>query len=86
TQWKASMESDDNWSSLERLRQKGWDRIQKEFAESQQALTEGLAAREDGFLDSPFGKTSTFEQLVQGIAQHDVYHLGQIGLIKKMTT
>lgn len=84
--WKASMESDDNWPSMERLKDKGWDRIREEFAHSQQALTEGLAAKEDTFLDSPFGKTSTFEQLVQGITQHDIYHLGQIGLIKKMTS
>jgi len=33
---------------------------------------------------SPAGSTVTFEQLLRGIAAHDLYHAGQIQLIKRL--
>ncbi len=34
----------------------------------------------------PFGSTHTFAQLIAGVAAHDVYHAGQIQLIKRLAS
>lgn len=81
-----AVESHDNWVSVAVLETKGWRKILDDFTQSQKKITELLASQNDQFLEKEYSIGSTFEYLIQGIIDHDVYHLGQIGLVKKLNS
>jgi hypothetical protein len=79
-----SMEDADNWVSIEKLKGKGWKKIVDDFNESQNKIIHLLPRKTDDFLKDEYSKGSSYEYLIQGIIDHDIYHLGQIGLIKRL--
>lgn len=81
-----AVESPDNWVSVDTLTKEGWKKIFDDFNQSQKKTTQLLAKQNDEFLAKEYSKGSTFEYLIQGIIDHDVYHLGQIGLVKKLNS
>ena len=51
---------------------------------SQEALIHELSERNDSLLDEQVpGRSYNFYVLLQGIIQHDIYHLGQMVFLKK---
>jgi len=73
-----------NWMPLDQLQQIGWQQLYADLKESQQRLISLLESKDDNFLDEPLADTEfNKEYFVAGILHHDVYHLGQIGLILK---
>ena len=79
-----SVESDENWIHVDTLKKAGWKKIMDDFVQSQKKITSLLPKQTDNFLEEEYSKGGTFEYLIQGIIDHDVYHLGQIGLVKKL--
>ena len=77
-------ESTDNWKNSLVLREAGWQQLYADLRQSQQQLMKLLEDKDDDFLDEQLGDT-TFkkEYFLAGILHHDLYHLGQIGLILK---
>ncbi len=73
--------NDQNFLSLESLRQKGWSSLLAEFRQSQEALIALLNTRNDDFLEGEYKEGSTFDYILEGVIHHDIYHLGQIGLL-----
>ena len=78
----------ENWLSNSVLIKKGWDCIYDEYLSSFEKFIQVLSHKEDQFLkmtyyDIDFRKECTFKFLVDGILHHDIYHLGQIALIRK---
>ena len=69
-----------NFLSPESLSKKGWSNLIKEFNQSQKKLVELLESQNDDFLDNKY-QDDNFDYLIEGIIHHDVYHLGQIGLV-----
>lgn len=50
---------------------------------TQQTLIQLLGEKDDAFLQNKVpGKPYTFERLVNGIIQHDIYHLGQLYVLR----
>lgn len=84
--FKTSMESPDNWKALETLKAMGWEKLKSEFDESQKKITSLLGKQSDDFLLTTYSQGTSMESLIQGIIDHDVYHLGQIGLVKKLVS
>lgn len=82
--FNASVESEDNWRDLLQLRKEGWDKVRSDFETSQDAIVEALSRQPDTILETEYSEGHTFEYLIQGVIDHDIYHLGQIGLIRKM--
>lgn len=82
--YKASMESPENWRSLDELKKEGWKQLWQRLDDSQTTLTGLLKTKTDAFLDEPYKKKATNLQLVEGVIDHDVYHLGQIALVARM--
>ena len=83
--------SEDDWPTIDRLKEKGWDSIYKEYIDSVQLFIRALENKDDTFLgeeysDPEFGGTFPYSFTIIGIVQHDLYHLGQIGLVAKMLT
>lgn len=82
--YQGSGDSPDNWVSPETLKAKGWKSILEEFDESQQQLIKLLNEAKPGFFEEEYSPGNSWNYVTEGIIQHDVYHLGQIGLIKKI--
>ncbi len=81
--------SEDDWQDLEKLKEKGWETIISEYQSSVASLLEILKLKNDDFLEShyhdpEFAGDFPYSFAIYGILQHDIYHLGQIGLVIKM--
>lgn len=72
-----------NWISNEDLKKDGWQALKDNFHKSQDQLVEYLKDKPDEFLETPYADKD-FGYLLEGILHHDLYHLGQIGLILKL--
>ena len=75
------MQSPENWPNNDLLREKGKEYLIKEFLHIQQELDISLDEIDDQFLDMAY-RENTMEFIIRGIVQHDIYHIGQIGLIE----
>lgn len=79
------MNSPDDWKDNDTLSAIGWDNLRKLFYSSTTTLINALKGQDDAYLDTKFADTNyNFHYLVEGIIQHDLYHLGQIGITIKL--
>lgn len=77
----ALMNSPADWRSNDELRIVGWHNLKNEFFNSRYALIQLIENHDDSFLETKFpGQDYTFHYLIEGIIQHDLYHMGQIGI------
>jgi len=77
-------ESPQNWKPLTELQQTGWQQLYAGFKQSQVQLLDLFENKVDFFLEEQLGNTAfNKEYFVAGLLHHDLYHLGQIGLILK---
>ena len=77
-----------NWKDIEALKEKGWQQIQADYDQSLVDLLDLLKQKDDHFLsstyyDPDFKGDYSFGWLLDGILHHDIYHLGQLGLVIK---
>jgi len=79
-----SVDSPENWLPLDQLKARGWKKILDEFDTSQKELLKLLDAAKPNFLNEEYSPGNSWDYVVEGIVQHDVYHLGQLALVKKM--
>ena len=79
-----SMDSPENWKTNEELKKESWKDLLKKLKATQKDIISFLSEKDDKWLKQkkPGGK-DTFEYYVIGLIQHDVYHLGQIGIVRK---
>jgi uncharacterized damage-inducible protein DinB/heme-degrading monooxygenase HmoA len=73
-----------NFLSIETLKQKGWNNLWNEWKESQEQIIQYLKEKTDRYPEEKITGKDSLEYIVEGIIQHDIYHLGQIGLVKKI--
>lgn len=78
----------ENWRANEELRQEGWQSIRSEYEKTLFELIELLKSKNDAFLDETYYDTDfkgrfTYSFVINGMLHHDIYHLGQIGIIIK---
>jgi len=66
----------ENWPSAESMKKKGWESIRTSFSATHAALIASLG-QSDSLPLNLAGELA-------GTMQHDVYHIGQIGFIKKL--
>lgn len=81
-EYKPSMKSDENWKSIDQLKKTGWKSLMNSLAESQAQLLTLLAKQKDSILKQKYSDKATFQDLINGILQHDLYHTGQIAYLK----
>lgn len=77
-----------NWQNNEELRKVGKDDILLKHTESLLELVALLKQKNDTFLDKTYYDTDfknyyPYTFLMRGMLHHDIYHLGQIGLLIK---
>jgi uncharacterized damage-inducible protein DinB len=79
------MNSPDDWKDNIELTKIGWTNLKNTFYESTLTLIHALENQDDTYLETKFQDTDyNFHYLIEGIIQHDLYHLGQIGITIKL--
>jgi nicotinate-nucleotide pyrophosphorylase (carboxylating) len=75
----------ENWPEVTGLTEPAWQNSQFELRRSFEELCVGVQAmQEDQLEHAVAGKNYSFYVLLHGIVQHDLYHAGQIALLKKL--
>lgn len=76
--------SEEDWPPVDDPSKEGWTRALDALRKGHMRLRKTAAGIEDEQLDaSPGGKSSSRYVLLHGIIQHDLYHAGQIAVLKK---
>ncbi|NAY90444.1 DinB family protein [Muricauda sp. JGD-17] len=79
---------EENWLTNDKLKVVGWKKIKSSYDKTLSDLIELLHSKNDDFLaeqyyDTDFKGLYTYNWLLNGMIQHDAYHLGQIGIVIK---
>ena len=73
-----------NFLHLDELKCRGWQWLLSEWEQTNESLIQNLNDKQDDILKTDYVPGYSFEYLIEGIIQHEAYHLGQIGLVWKM--
>jgi len=79
---------EENWYSNKKLEEMTWARIWNEYRTSLTELIDVLKTKDDSFLneeyyDPDFKGNFPFSFVINGMLHHNIYHLGQLGIIVK---
>ncbi|MEL7002560.1 MAG: DinB family protein [Bacteroidota bacterium] len=79
---------EENWLSNDQLKNIGWNSIRSNYDNSLKELILLLKEKNDSFLsqkyyDTDFKGYYDYRFVINGMLHHDLYHLGQIGIILK---
>ena len=79
-------ESEENWLGNDILRKTGWSKLKTDYRNSLSELIDLLQARDDDFLDEKYYDADfkghyNYGFVIYGMLHHDIYHLGQLGII-----
>jgi uncharacterized damage-inducible protein DinB len=87
-EYSVKLNSKEDWSDNREVSVAEWQDVLQRLENSQQELLQLLESRNDEFLSSiVLTKSNTnfdFEFFLNGVIQHDIYHIGQIALVKKL--
>ncbi|MEA1786181.1 DinB family protein [Arenibacter sp. GZD96] len=80
---------EESWLTNDLLIEIGWKKILKEYKDSLLEVIALLENREDSFLvqkyyDNDFKGWHEYRFVLNGMLHHDIYHLGQLGIIIKL--
>ena len=74
-----------DWQRIDRNEKTAWKSLLNTLEKNQNEILTTLKKLDDGFLKLPVSRRRyDNEFLIEGGIQHDIYHLGQISLLKKM--
>ena len=84
---RAELPDQEDWEEINSTDDQAWESTVKSLKESHQRLIEAIGKIADTRLDEPIleGMPSTYITL-HGAVQHDLYHAGQIAILKKAST
>jgi uncharacterized damage-inducible protein DinB len=76
--------SPEDWPPPEDTSEAAWEQAKAALDRGHQALVEAIARVPESRLDEPiFEGMSTVYVTLHGVVQHDIYHAGQIAMLKK---
>lgn len=79
------MNSPEDWKPNTTLQETGWPALKQQLYNSTEDLVALLEGQDDSYLETPYRDTGyNFHDMMDGIIQHDLYHLGQIGVTLKL--
>lgn len=83
--YRVEIGSDADWRTSDGLTTEEWELIKERLQRSQIELVELLEQTRDDVLDQQAGdRPFTVRVIVDGVIDHDIYHGGQMVLLKKM--
>ncbi|HSR68382.1 MAG TPA: DinB family protein [Acidobacteriota bacterium] len=75
---------EEDWPAVEENGQKAWAKALRDLGDENRSLRETVAALQDEDLESQVGNRAySVYFLLHGVVQHNLYHAGQIILLKK---
>ena len=79
---------EENWLTNDKLEILGWDNIKSAYDKTLSELIDLLKSKDDEFLneqyyDTDFKDNYEYSFVINGMLHHDIYHLGQLGIIIK---
>ena len=79
---------EENWLTNDKLKLIGWQNIKSEYDKTLTDLIDLLKSKDDEFLneeyyDTDFKGNYKYSFIINGMLHHDIYHLGQLGIIIK---
>ncbi len=82
-------DDDQNWPRVDKLKIVGWSKIKQDYRDSLSDLIDLLKAKDDSFLieryeDQDFKGKYPYSFIINGLLHHDLYHLGQLGIVIKL--
>ncbi len=83
-EFRAKETDADNWPDAATQTNETWEAAKAAFAAQQEILVAELSKRDESFLDTDFLPGKKFRQLATGVLQHDIYHLGQVAMVKSL--
>jgi uncharacterized damage-inducible protein DinB len=78
--FRSELDATGDWPEQSELQARGWNKILSDLADNQREITGLLQTENDALLSRLYDGKNTFGHLIEGVIQHDVYHIGQIGL------
>lgn len=79
------MNSAADWKDDTELKKIGWTNLKNALYTSRLELIDLFTNQDDTYLETKFLDTDyNFHYLIEGIIEHDIYHLGQIGITVKL--
>jgi uncharacterized damage-inducible protein DinB len=81
---RAQLPTEEDWPPIAETDDDAWERTRDMLKQGHLELRSAIADLDDARLDQPIieGMSSVYVQL-HGVIQHDLYHAGQIALLKK---
>ncbi len=81
---RAELPDDEDWPAAKEMTEEAWRNEISKLRNGNEALMHAIASVDESALDQPImeGMSSIYVTL-QGVIQHDLYHAGQIALLKK---
>lgn len=78
------IDTEDDWPQIKVQSPEEWEELKRKLVAVQSEIYACLSMKEnDSYLEEKVpGKDYNFRHLLKGILQHDIYHIGQIGLIE----
>ena len=78
------LDTEQDWPKIEVESREEWEELKRKLVAAQGEIYELLnGIEDDSFLsERVIGKNYDYAYLLRGVIQHDIYHIGQIGLIE----
>lgn len=77
------LNSPEDWTAYENVSEARWKALVEELRANQEEIARLLNGKEDAFLEEDSGKGGiNFRERLEGTIQHDLYHLGQMAMVK----
>lgn len=78
-------ETDLDWVKIPQLNEPEWQNLQNQLAENQALLIKTITEKAEELLETKVdGREYNFRLMLNGIVQHDIYHIGQISIVRKL--
>ncbi len=76
---------DQNWPAIRNTAEAAWQQTLHDLGRSRQLLMQAISGlSEDRLSEAVGGKGYTIYVMLHGVIQHDLYHTGQIAILKKV--
>ena len=81
---RAELTDDEDWPAVMETAESDWQRCKSALVDGNMKLRDAIASLDEQRLDEPIlsGMPSVYIT-VQGVVQHDLYHAGQMAMLKK---
>jgi uncharacterized damage-inducible protein DinB len=85
---RAELSDEEDWPSVEDTSEDAWHKAKQILIDGHQALLDSISSLDDSRLDKPIieeasTQSSSVYVTLHGGVQHDLYHAGQIAILKK---